>query len=59
MFIRRKERIALQERVKLLEEKVGELNKRTVSEKTMQSEQPITYKQMVDEWLNGKENGDE
>lgn len=59
MFIRRKERLALQKRVKLLEEKVSELSKRTVSEKTMQSEQPPNYNQIIDEWLNGKESEDE
>lgn len=45
----------LENRVDALEKKIEEMQKRTVSQKTMEEDQPPTASVIIDEWLNGKE----
>ncbi|MBQ8371550.1 MAG: hypothetical protein IJX38_01240 [Clostridia bacterium] len=45
---------ALRGQVSRLEEKLGELGKKTISQKTMEK-QPVSYNQIVDEWVNGED----
>ena len=45
----------LENRVGALEKKIEEMQKRTVSQKTMEEDQPPTASVIIDEWLNGKE----
>lgn len=45
----------LQAENKALNEKVVELSKRTISQTTTAEEAPVPFSQVVDEWLNGKE----
>lgn len=45
----------LENRVDTLEKKIEEMQKHTVSQKTMEEDQPPTASVIMDEWLNGKE----
>lgn len=45
----------LEDKVKILEEKVVELSKKTISQTTTEKETPATTSEILDEWLNGKE----
>ena len=42
-------------RLKVLEEKVNKMSKRTLSQLTLQDEEGASVKQIIDEWLNGEE----
>ena len=44
-------------RLKRLEERVEELSKKTVDERTMKDE-PVKMSQILDEWMNGGEESD-
>lgn len=39
-------------------EELKELQKRTVSQRTLEKDPPPTASQVLDEWLNGKESDD-
>lgn len=45
-------------RLKVLEEKVDKMSKRTLSQLTLQDEEGASVKQIIDEWLNGEEESD-
>lgn len=42
----------LKEQILALQKQVAELSKKTISQ-TTQEEKPITYNQIIDEWING------
>ncbi len=50
----------LEDRVCELEKKIDELQRRTISQKTLEKDAPLTTNQILNEWLNGEEgdNGD-
>lgn len=46
-------------RIRVLEEKVDALSKRTISQLTLSDDESVSTSQIVDEWLNGeKEESD-
>ena len=45
----------LREDNKALTEKVAELSKKTISQTTTAEDAPVPFSQIVNEWLNGKE----
>ena len=45
-------------RLKVLEDKVEQLSKRTLSQLTMQDDEGVSVKQIINEWLNGEEESD-
>ncbi len=50
------ERVAeLEESVMFLEKAVEELKKPTISQRTLESDKPVSPGQILSEWLNGKE----
>lgn len=65
-FKRKKQaREAQGNRLKNLEEKVdklflavSEMSKKTISQRTMADEEPVTFNQIIDEWLSGAKEGD-
>lgn len=42
-------------RLKVLEEEVNKLKKKTISQLTLQDDEGASVKQIIDEWLNGEE----
>lgn len=46
---------ALREENKALSGKVEELSKRTISQTTTAEDAPVSYSQIINEWLNGEE----
>lgn len=59
MFFKRKleKRVAeLENAVSMLNAKLEDLQKRTISQKTTEEEPPLSTNQLLDEWLNGKED---
>lgn len=55
MKILRENNYLLTKRVEALEEKVEELSKKTISQKTLEEDTPPPPSQILDEWLNGEE----
>ena len=51
-------RPSLRERVATLEKAVAELSKKTISQTTTEKDEPPTPTQILDEWFNGKEDGE-
>lgn len=51
-------RTTLAKRVASLEEKVAQLSKKTISQTTTKTDEPPTPTQVLDEWLNGKDEDD-
>ena len=45
-------------RIRVLEEKVDALSKRTISQLTLSDDESVSTSQIVDEWLNGEEESD-
>lgn len=58
MFERIKRALNIFKRVSLLEEKVEELSKKTLSQLTLQNEEGASVNQIINEWLNGEEEND-
>ena len=58
MFKRIKRALNIFKRVSLLEEKVEELSKKTLSQLTLQNEEGASVNQIINEWLNGEEEND-
>lgn len=56
MFFKRIKK--LEDKVCELEKKIEEFQRRTISQKTLEKDPPPTTNQILDEWLNGKEEGD-
>lgn len=54
MFRRLIKRINIFKRLRVLEEKVEALSKRTVSQLTMGDDESVSTRQIIDEWLNGE-----
>lgn len=50
-----KKRKSLKTRIENLEKAVAELSKKTISQRTQEEDAPKSYSQIIDEWLNGKE----
>lgn len=48
--------VRMGEMSKMLEELKSE--KRTVSDMTMEKDKQLTFSQIVDEWINGEDNGE-
>ncbi len=46
--------IKLVAKIMALEEKVC---KKTISDKTLQEDEPVPYAQIIDEWINGEADG--
>lgn len=46
----------LENTVSTLNAKLEDLQKRTISQKTTEEETPLSTNQLLDEWLNGKED---
>ncbi len=47
--------VDLREENRVLSEKIEELSKKTISQTTTAEEAPVPFSQIVNEWLNGKE----
>ena len=58
MFRRLIKRINIFKRLRVLEEKVEALSKRTVSQLTLGDDESVSTRQIIDEWLNGEEESD-
>lgn len=54
MFRRLIKRINIFKRLRVLEEKVEALSKRTVSQLTLGDDESVSTRQIIDEWLNGE-----
>ena len=54
MFRRLIKRINIFKRLRVLEEKVEFLSKRTVSQLTLGDNESVSARQIIDEWLNGE-----
>lgn len=46
----------LRDKVELLEAKAKEVEKKTISQKTLEEDKPLATGQIINEWLNGKED---
>lgn len=51
------ENTALKEENEKLKAENAELSKKTISQRTMEEEQPPSFAQVVDEWINGPVEG--
>lgn len=54
MFKRLIKKINIFKRLRVLEEKVEFLSKRTVSQLTLGDNESVSARQIIDEWLNGE-----
>jgi dimeric dUTPase (all-alpha-NTP-PPase superfamily) len=47
---------AIKEEILALHKQVAELSKKTITQTTQEADKPLTYTQLVDEWINGTED---
>ena len=43
-------------RLRILENRVAEMQKKKISDRTQEENAPVPFSQVMDEWMNGKED---